>query len=84
MSDECFNRWIFHGERISYSCIAWNYIQVEDNLLLWTDFECGFFFSYGGHLFAVIDSNIIQIISPIHIKVIHRLNHGQSVGRNLT
>jgi WD40 repeat protein len=37
-------------------------------------------FSNGGHLFAVIDSNIIQIISPIYLEVIHRLNHGQTVG----
>jgi hypothetical protein len=40
------------------------------------------FFSHGGHLFAVTDSNIIQIISPIYIKVLHRLNHGQTVGKN--
>lgn len=41
-----------------------------------------FSFSHGGHLFAAIDANTIQIISPIHIKVIHRLNHGQSVMRS--
>ncbi|CAF4648755.1 unnamed protein product [Rotaria sp. Silwood1] len=36
-------------------------------------------FSNGGHLFAVIDANIIQIISPVYLKVIHRFNHGQTV-----
>lgn len=36
-------------------------------------------FSNGGQLFAVIDANIIQIISPVYLRVIHRLNHGQSV-----
>lgn len=38
--------------------------------------------SNGGHLFAVIDANIIQIISPLYLKVIHRLNHGQTVRMN--
>lgn len=37
-------------------------------------------FSHGGHLFAVIDANIVQVISPIYQRVIHRLNHGQTVG----
>jgi WD40 repeat protein len=39
-------------------------------------------FSHGGHLFAVIDANIIQLISPIYQRVLHRLNHGQTVGRD--
>jgi hypothetical protein len=38
-----------------------------------------FLFSHGGQLFAVIDSNIIQIISPVYLRVMHRLNHGQTV-----
>ncbi|CAF2959691.1 unnamed protein product [Rotaria sp. Silwood2] len=40
-------------------------------------------FSNGGHLFAVIDANIIQIISPVYLKVIHRLNHGQTAKKIL-
>ncbi|CAF1133715.1 unnamed protein product [Rotaria sordida] len=40
-------------------------------------------FSNGGHLFAVIDANIIQIMSPVYLKVIHRLNHGQTVKKIL-
>ena len=36
-------------------------------------------FSHGGHLFAVVDANIVQVISPIHQRVLHRLNHGQTV-----
>ncbi|CAF0950735.1 unnamed protein product [Adineta steineri] len=36
-------------------------------------------FSHGGQLFAVIDSDIIQVISPLYLKVFHRLNHGQTI-----
>ncbi|UJR36357.1 hypothetical protein I4U23_029083 [Adineta vaga] len=36
-------------------------------------------FSHGGQLFAVVDSDIIQIISPLYLKVLHRLNHGQTI-----
>ncbi|CAF1626128.1 unnamed protein product, partial [Adineta ricciae] len=39
-------------------------------------------FSNGGQLFAVVDSDIIQIISPLYLKVLHRMNHGQSI-RNI-
>ncbi|CAF3214390.1 unnamed protein product [Rotaria socialis] len=40
-------------------------------------------FSNGGQFFAVIDANIIQIISPVYLKVIHRINHGQTVRKIL-